>query len=111
VRLCDGYYWPVSFATSRENFARDEKVCTKSCGSRTALYYHSNPGGEAEEMVSLQGVPYKSLSTAFLHRTTYDPDCKCHPHPWEPEAIERHKAYASQPTQMRSASTGARRSR
>jgi hypothetical protein len=95
VRLCDGYYWPVSFATTKDNFARDERTCSQSCGSTVALYYHANPGGQAEDMVNLRGVPYKSLGTAFLHRTTYDPNCKCRPHPWEAEAAERHKSYAN----------------
>jgi hypothetical protein len=97
VRLCDGYYWPVSFATLKESFGRDEQTCLRSCGASTALYYYRNPGGDLEDMVSLQGMPYKSLGTAFLHRTTYDARCKCRPHPWEAESAERHKAYASQP--------------
>jgi hypothetical protein len=96
VRLCDGYYWPVSFATSRDNFARDEQACLKSCSGSAALYYYPNPGGVPDEMVSLEGQPYRSLGTAFVYRTIYDPRCKCRPHPWEPAAIERHKAYAAQ---------------
>jgi hypothetical protein len=96
VRLCDGYYWPVSFATSKDSFARDEQACLRSCGASAALYYYPNPGGAADDMVSLQGQPYKSLGTAFVYRATYDPGCKCRPHPWEPAAIERHKAYAAQ---------------
>jgi hypothetical protein len=96
VRLCDGYYWPVSFATSMDAFERDEQVCRKSCGATVALYYYPNPGGEADAMVSLAGRPYKDLSTAFLYRSVYDPACKCRPHPWEEAAIERHKSYASQ---------------
>jgi Protein of unknown function (DUF2865) len=94
VRLCDGYYWPISFATHEARFARDSATCTKSCGAPAALYYYPNPGGEPEDMVSLQGVPYKSLGTAFLFRTRYDADCKCRPHPWEGEAIERVQANA-----------------
>jgi hypothetical protein len=110
VRLCDGYYWPVSFATSRGNFARDEQACLKSCGASVALYYYPSPGGALDEMVSLQGQPYKSLGTAFVYRTTYDPGCKCRPHPWEPAAIERHKAYAAQ-SQARTLAQRTRRAR
>jgi hypothetical protein len=108
VRLCDGYYWPVSFATLKDNFKRDEKICARSCSATAALYYYPNPGGELEEMVSLQGRPYQSLGTAFLHRVTYDASCKCRPHPWEAEAVERHKVYASQP---RTVAHGPRRAR
>jgi hypothetical protein len=96
VRLCDGYYWPVSFATTQDNFARDEQACLKSCDASAALYTYPNPGGQAEDMVSLQGEPYKSLGTAFVYRTIYDANCKCRPHPWEAAAIDRHKAYAAQ---------------
>ncbi|HEY7551036.1 MAG TPA: DUF2865 domain-containing protein [Hyphomicrobiaceae bacterium] len=110
VRLCDGYYWPVSFATSRDNFARDAQSCLKSCGASTALYYYPNPGGAPDDMVSLQGHPYKSLGTAFVYRTTYDPGCKCRPHPWERAAIERHKAYAAQ-SQGRTLAQRTRRAR
>jgi hypothetical protein len=110
VRLCDGYYWPVSFATLKDNFERDEKACTRSCSSPVALYYHANPGGRVEDMVSLQGLPYKDLATAFLHRATYDANCKCRPHPWEAEAIERHKGYANT-SQRRALAEGQRRAR
>jgi hypothetical protein len=96
VRLCDGYYWPMSFAAARDIFERDAQACRKSCGATVALYYYPNPGGAVEEMVSLTGRPYKALSTAFLYRSVYDPACRCRPHPWEEASIERHKAYASQ---------------
>jgi hypothetical protein len=96
VRLCDGYYWPVSFATSKDNFARDEQACLKSCSGSVGLYYYPNPGGALDDMVDLRGQPYKSLGTAFVYRTTYDPHCKCRPHPWEGAAIERHKDYTRQ---------------
>lgn len=110
VRLCDGYYWPVSFATARESFERDQRTCTRSCGSSVALYYYPNPGGALEDMVNLQGQPYKSLGTAFVYRTTYDANCKCRPHPWEARAIERHKSYAK-PAAVRAVSRRARRRR
>ena len=111
VRLCDGYYWPVSFATGTEHFGRDAETCTRSCGGPVALYYYPNPGGELEEMVSLNGQPYKSLGTAFLYRAAYDASCKCRAHPWEEAAMERHKAYAAKPDKVRAAVQGSRRQR
>jgi len=83
VRLCDGYYWPISFATDQAHFSRDSQKCTRSCSAPVALHYYPNPGGEPEDMVSLKGMPYKSLANAFLFRTAYDESCKCRPHPWE----------------------------
>src|SRR5262245_11174042 len=94
VRLCDGYYWPVSFATVKDHFGRDAQACAKSCGATVTLYYYPNPGGEPENMVNLDGQLYKNLGTAFLYRATYDPSCKCRAHPWEEAAMERHKGYA-----------------
>src|SRR5262245_10544584 len=110
VRLCDGYYWPVSFATVRGNFGRDVQTCARSCDTPVALYHYPNPGGEPEHMANLEGQPYQSLGTAFLYRATYDPSCKCRPHPWEEAAIERHKAYAKAGEQ-RAAAHGTRRNR
>jgi hypothetical protein len=110
VRLCDGYYWPVSFATTRATFERDARTCAQSCSGSVALYYYPNPGGELEAMVNLEGQPYKSLGTAFLYRSTYDANCKCRPHPWEAEAVERHKSYAKSP-QVSAAARGGRRGR
>ncbi len=94
VRLCDGYFWPISFATSEDNFDRDQSVCENSCASPAKLYVYENPGQEPEQMVSLKGQSYTKLSTAFLFRTKLDQSCKCNPHPWEQEAMDRHRKYA-----------------
>lgn len=93
VRLCDGYYWPISFATTRSSFERDAAKCEASCGG-AKLYVYRNPGEEADDMVDLRGQPYKRLTTAFLYRTQYDAQCKCQPHPWEEAARLRHRIYA-----------------
>ena len=94
VRLCDGYYFPISFSTSRERFAQDAKTCESKCGSEARLYITRSPNGDAEDMEDLKGRPYRQLGTAFLYRTQYVSDCKCQPHPWEAESKERHRIYA-----------------
>ena len=38
--------------------------------------------------------PTSKLSTAFLYRTEYVPQCRCKPNPWDAEAQERHRMYA-----------------
>jgi hypothetical protein len=93
VRLCDGYYWPVSFAATRREFARDSEVCARSCDAPAALHVYKNPGEEPEDMVDLSGQPYAKLGTAFRHRVGYDPACKCRPHPWEASSRQRHSSY------------------
>lgn len=81
VRTCDGFYFPISYATTPENFPEDERICEARCpGAEAHLYYHRVRGQEAEDMVSLTGVPYKSLPTAFLYRRTDRPqprNCGC----------------------------------
>ena len=94
VRLCDGYYFPISFATPHERLAGDADACESSCGAEARLFIYANPGGDVAEMTDLEGAPYTRLPTAFLYRTEYIPSCKCQPHPWEAEARQRHKSYA-----------------
>ncbi len=94
VRLCDGYFFPVSFATTSDRFDNDQRACERSCSSPAKLYVYRNPGQEPDDMVDLRGQPYKKLSTAFQFRRKLDLACKCNPHPWEQEATERHRGYA-----------------
>jgi len=94
VRLCDGFYFPVSFATTPDNFGRDERKCQSSCGSQARLFVYNSPGGSPEDMRDVRGQPYSRLPTAFLYRTAYNESCKCKPHPWEQEATDRHRMYA-----------------
>ena len=94
VRLCDGYYFPISFSATRDRFARDAKTCETSCGGQARLFVYRNPGSDVEDMVDLRGQPYKRLSTAFLYRTEYVPQCRCKPNPWDAQAQERHRMYA-----------------
>lgn len=94
VRLCDGYYFPISFTTTPENFGRDQATCERSCSSDARLYVYRNPGGEIESMQDLRGQPYSKLKTAFLYRTSYDAACRCKPEPWSQEATNQHRGYA-----------------
>ena len=94
VRLCDGYFWPVSFATTEAYFDRDRAQCERGCGTPAKLYVYRNPGADPEAMHDLQGQPYSRLPTAFQFRTKFEPTCKCNAHPWEAEAQNRHKLYA-----------------
>lgn len=94
VRMCDGYNWPVSFSATRSRFTHDAKVCENSCNSPAKLFYHASSDPNADEMVDLKGKPYKKLSVAFLYRSQYVSDCTCKPHPWDEQALAKHRAYA-----------------
>jgi Protein of unknown function (DUF2865) len=78
VRLCDGYYFPISFSTPASGFARDTVRCTASCGRQARLFYHANPGGSVETMMDLAGRPYSALPAAFKYRATLVSGCGCH---------------------------------
>ncbi|MEL6298184.1 MAG: DUF2865 domain-containing protein [Pseudomonadota bacterium] len=95
VRLCDGFYYPVSPSTTRGRFNRDSGRCATSCAAPTRLYYH-RAAGNASEMVDLSGRKYVRLPTAFLYRTAYNPNCQCRANPWSQESKDRHQIYAWQ---------------
>ena len=78
VRACDGYYFPISFSTMPAKFAADAATCQQMCpGTAAELYIHRNPGEETTQMVSLNGMPYTALPTAFRYRQEYDKSCSC----------------------------------
>lgn len=78
VRKVDGYYWPISYSTLVEYAANDLGTCVEQCpGMDVDLYYYSNPGQEPEQMVNLNGQPYRDLPTAFAYRTAYDTANNC----------------------------------
>lgn len=78
VRACDGYYFPISFATTRDRFVDDQQSCQAICpGAKVDLYVHANPGQQSEDMVSLSGARYTDLPSAFRYRTSYDASCSC----------------------------------
>lgn len=96
VRLCDGYFFPISFGTTRSNFDRDAERCAASCRSPTQLFVYPNPGGDPETMTDRLGNAYKDLPKAFEFRTKYDAACTCKPHPWDSEARALHRRYAEE---------------
>ena len=86
VRLCDGYYFPVSFSTLPTYFSRDADVCQSRCAAPTALYFHQNPGQAVDQMVSHRSqIPYAELDTAFRYRKEYVRGCSCKQAEYIPE--------------------------
>ena len=37
VRTCDGFYFPISYATTPARFAEDERTCQRLCPAATVL--------------------------------------------------------------------------
>ena len=93
VRLCDGFYWPISNSASRSRFAHDSEMCASSCEAESKLFYVA-ANGDPADMVDLQGRAYSKLPTAFKYRKSMDDSCRCKPRPWDKVELERHKRYA-----------------
>jgi len=77
VRSCDGYYFPISFGATPDQFARDQNSCQAQCPG--AELYYTRPDEEPNKMMSLAGKPYTALPNAFKYRKTGPlPACSCH---------------------------------
>jgi len=78
VRTCDGFYFPISFATVPSRFQDDERACQRMCPATEAiLFTHRNPGEDVSQAVSLGGRPYTSLPNAFHYRQEFTASCSC----------------------------------
>lgn len=79
VRTCDGFYFPISFATTPARFADDERACKSQCpASEAVLYTFRNPGEDMNHAVSASsGQPYTALPAAFKYRQEFNPSCSC----------------------------------
>ena len=76
MRTCDGYYFPISFSTSRSRFKIDEAVCQSMYGGAPAeLFVHSN-GSPSDTAVSLKGEPMMASTNAFAYRHFYSASCQ-----------------------------------
>ncbi|GLK81084.1 DUF2865 domain-containing protein [Methylopila turkensis] len=80
VRTCDGFFFPISFQTTRNAFERDEGICEATCpGAEARLYAYPNPGGQMEQATSVDGEPYAKLQNAFRYRKEFVAGCSCKP--------------------------------
>ncbi|MFT3730941.1 MAG: DUF2865 domain-containing protein [Hyphomicrobium sp.] len=78
VRLCDGFYFPVSFSTLPSHFEQDADVCSSHCAAPAELFYYPNPGGTVEQAVAMKDQsPYTKLKFAFRYRKEYVNGCSC----------------------------------
>jgi hypothetical protein len=79
VRTCDGFFYPISFATNPGRFAEDEKTCQNSCpATEVMLFTYRNPGEDINHAVSVNGAqPYTALPNAFKYRQAWDNNCSC----------------------------------
>jgi hypothetical protein len=78
VRTCDGYYFPISYATNPARFAQDEKTCQRLCPAAEAqLFSYRTEGEDIAQATSSGGASYSSLPNAFKYRQSFDAACSC----------------------------------
>ena len=88
VRLCDGFFYPVSYATYGARLAQDATQCQSNCAAPAELYVYRNPGQEIEQGVSLNGSAYMDLPVALRFRKEYVKGCSCKQAEYNPTEIE-----------------------
>jgi hypothetical protein len=95
VRMCDGFYFPISHRVPRSRFHTDAEACRSRCGeSEARLFYFSSAGGDMGSAVDLTGRSYARLPIAFAHRKRLVAGCTCRPEPWSQASAIRHEGYA-----------------
>ncbi len=94
VRLCDGYYWPISQDATRSQFYRDAESCRSQCDNEARLFFAPSPGADINAAVDQRGLAYAKLDTAFLYRKQRVAGCVCKPVPWSAREMHRHRTYA-----------------
>lgn len=88
VRLCDGFYYPVSYTAYGSRLAQDAEKCQANCAAPAELYVYRNPGQEIEQAISLSGSPYMDLPVALRYRKEFVQGCSCKQTEYNPTKIE-----------------------
>jgi hypothetical protein len=88
VRECDGFYFPISTATTESQFRDDEGKCRSQCAAPAQLYYHRSDQ-DVDQMVSLAGKPYTEMPNAFRNRKVYIRGCSCNASEFSREEIAK----------------------
>lgn len=87
VRLCDGFYFPISYSTYGSRLEQDKVQCEQNCAAPAELYVYRNPGQEIQQAISLQGSAYMDLPVALKFRKEYVKGCSCKQTEYNPTEI------------------------
>lgn len=96
VRLCDGFYFPVSNTAVESQFADDEAKCRSQCAAPAELYYHRSDQ-DVDQMVALNGRPYSQMPNAFRNRKVFIRGCSCNQSEYSVEQIAKSEEALRQP--------------
>jgi hypothetical protein len=94
VRMCDGYYFPVSNSTTKKGFYRDQNKCSATCGQEARLFHLPANAMDIDQAVDQQGRVYGYLPVAYKYRKALVAGCQCKPDPWSEAELARHQQYA-----------------
>jgi len=94
VRLCDGYFFPISNSSRRQQFYEDAQQCKSRCSSsETRLFFMSPRSPSIKTARDIRGFGYSKLKTAFSYRKALKPGCTCRAKPWSVSERLRHHRY------------------
>ena len=111
VRICDGYHFPISTASSMSNFEADQRQCEATCpGTEVELFYQDAGDEDPRAMVSsVSGLTYEELQAASRFRREHPArgsECRCKPAAVKAEETPE-QPYPSSITTLGAASTSA----
>lgn len=93
VRMCDGYFFPISNSTPRRQFYEAAQQCRSRCNGDARLFYLPSSAPSIAGARDLRGLRYRKMKTAFLYRKQQVNNCACRPKPWSATERLRHKSY------------------
>ena len=93
VRLCDGFFYPISEHAYGGRLTQDATQCQSNCAAPAELYVY-RPGAGPEQAISLSGSAYTDLAVAFKYRKEYVKGCSCKQVEYNPTDIETYNKSA-----------------
>ena len=77
VRTCDGYYFPISYATTSDHFAEDAQTCQATCPAAETVLMSTPTGADVNQATASNGALYTAMPNAFKYRTEFNAACGC----------------------------------
>jgi hypothetical protein len=102
VRLCDGFYFPLSSAARPAGFLDDEKVCRASCSVPAKLFLSGHPCRRRRRHgLADRRALCRPSQRVPLSQRIYIERCACKPRPWSAEAKAEYERRAILATRSR----------
>jgi hypothetical protein len=76
VRLCDGYFFPLSAADDGAD--AQAAACNSLCPDAPTEVFYRSGSDRIEDSISADGQPYSELPVSLRYRSTADHTCVCH---------------------------------